>query len=49
MALFDSLHATGHTIIVVTHEHDIAMHAHRIITFRDGKIAEDIINRERIH
>jgi putative ABC transport system ATP-binding protein len=49
MALFDSLHGTGHTIIVVTHEHDIAMHAHRIITFRDGKVAEDIINRERIH
>jgi putative ABC transport system ATP-binding protein len=49
MALFDSLHGAGHTIIVVTHEHDIAMHAHRIITFRDGKIAEDVINRERVH
>jgi len=49
MALFDALHGAGHTIIVVTHEHDIAMHAHRIITFRDGKIAEDVINRERIH
>src|SRR5688572_18553148 len=49
MALFDSLHGAGHTIIVVTHEHDIAMHAHRIITFRDGKIAEDVVNKERIH
>jgi putative ABC transport system ATP-binding protein len=49
MALFDALHASGHTIVVVTHEHDIALHAHRIITFRDGKIAEDIINTERIH
>jgi putative ABC transport system ATP-binding protein len=49
MALFDTLHAAGHTIIVVTHEHDIAMHAHRIITFRDGTIAEDIVNRERVH
>jgi putative ABC transport system ATP-binding protein len=49
MALFDALHAAGHTIVVVTHEHDIAMHAHRIITFRDGKIAEDIINKERMH
>jgi putative ABC transport system ATP-binding protein len=49
MALFDSLHGAVHTIIVVTHEHDIAMHAHRIITFRDGKIAEDVINRERVH
>ena len=34
---------------LVTHEHDIAMHARRIITFRDGKIAEDIINIEQIH
>jgi putative ABC transport system ATP-binding protein len=49
MALFDSLHDAGHTILVVTHEHDIAMHAHRIITFHDGKIAEDVVNRERIH
>jgi putative ABC transport system ATP-binding protein len=49
MALFDALNKAGHTIVVVTHEHDIAMHAHRIITFRDGKVAEDIINKERIH
>ena len=49
MALFDTLHAAGHTIVVVTHEHDIAAHARRIITFRDGTIAEDIINNERIH
>jgi putative ABC transport system ATP-binding protein len=48
MTLFDELHATGHTIVVVTHEHDIAVHARRIITFRDGKIAEDIVN-QRIH
>jgi putative ABC transport system ATP-binding protein len=49
MALFDELNATGHTIVLVTHEHDIAQHARRIITFRDGKIAEDVINKERIH
>jgi putative ABC transport system ATP-binding protein len=49
MALFDALHAAGHTIMVVTHEADIARHAHRIITFRDGKIAEDVVNSERVH
>jgi putative ABC transport system ATP-binding protein len=41
MALFDRLHAAGNTIVVVTHERDIAEHAHRIVTIRDGKIASD--------
>jgi putative ABC transport system ATP-binding protein len=41
MALFANLHAQGNTIIVVTHEMDIAQHAHRIIHIRDGKIASD--------
>jgi putative ABC transport system ATP-binding protein len=41
MLLFQSLHAQGNTIILVTHEHDIAQHAHRIIYIRDGKIASD--------
>lgn len=41
MALFERLHQQGNTIIVVTHEHDIAMHAHRIIFVRDGKVAKD--------
>jgi putative ABC transport system ATP-binding protein len=41
MLLFEGLHAQGNTIILVTHEHDIAQHAHRIIYFRDGKIASD--------
>jgi putative ABC transport system ATP-binding protein len=49
MALFAALNETGHTIVVVTHEPDIARHARRIITFRDGKIAEDIHNQEQIH
>ncbi len=49
MDLFDTLHASGHTIMVVTHEHDIAQHARRIITFRDGTIAEDVQNDQRIH
>ncbi len=41
MALFDRLHRAGNTIVVVTHERDIADHAHRIVTIRDGKIASD--------
>src|ERR1700723_2682875 len=41
MALFDDLHARGNTIIVVTHEPDIAEYAHRIVTIRDGVIAGD--------
>jgi putative ABC transport system ATP-binding protein len=41
MALFERLHEQGNTIIVVTHEHDIALHAHRIIFVRDGKVAKD--------
>src|SRR5437016_3315927 len=41
MALFARLHGEGNTIILVTHEHDIAQHAHRIIFIRDGKIASD--------
>jgi putative ABC transport system ATP-binding protein len=44
MALFDELHANGNTIIVVTHEPDIAEYAHRIITIRDGVIAGDSIS-----
>ncbi len=44
MGLFDELHAAGHTILVVTHEADIARHARRIITFHDGNIAEDVPN-----
>ena len=41
MALFDALHAQGHTIILVTHERDIAERAHRTIHIRDGKIESD--------
>ncbi len=41
MELFERLHEAGNTIIVVTHEHDIAERAHRIITIRDGKIESD--------
>ncbi len=41
MALFANLHRQGNTIILVTHENDIARHAHRVIYIRDGKIASD--------
>jgi putative ABC transport system ATP-binding protein len=41
MALFDRLHQQGNTMILVTHEHDIAMHAHRVIHIRDGKVDRD--------
>ncbi len=41
MMLFQELHVQGNTIIVVTHEPDIADHAHRIIRIRDGKVASD--------
>ena len=41
MALFERLYREGNTIVLVTHEHDIAMHAHRIIHIRDGKVEKD--------
>ena len=42
MALFDRLHQSGNTIILVTHEADIAAHAHRVIAIRDGGIERDV-------
>ena len=41
MALFKRLHESGNTIVLVTHEHDIAQHAERIIHIRDGKVERD--------
>ena len=41
MRLFERLHEAGNTIILVTHERDIAEHAHRVIMIRDGNIASD--------
>src|SRR6204780_3842375 len=41
MALFARLHEQGNTIILVTHESDIAAHAHRVIRLRDGKVEKD--------
>jgi len=44
MDLFDQLHAKGNTIIMVTHEEDIARYAHRIVRLRDGLIESDTMN-----
>ncbi len=44
MLLFEEIHRKGNTIIVVTHEEDIARHAHRIIRLRDGLIESDLPN-----
>jgi putative ABC transport system ATP-binding protein len=41
MQLFDELHSEGHTLIVVTHEDEIAQHCHRIVEMKDGKIFND--------
>jgi putative ABC transport system ATP-binding protein len=41
MALFARLHRDGNTIVLVTHEHDIALNAHRVIHVRDGKVERD--------
>lgn len=48
MTLFDELHAAGNTIILVTHEEHIALHANRTIRLLDGKIATDVRNGDRL-
>ncbi|GAA4446776.1 ABC transporter ATP-binding protein [Nibrella saemangeumensis] len=44
MDLFDQIHSKGNTVIMVTHEEDIAQYAHRIVRLRDGLIESDIAN-----
>ena len=44
MGLIEDIHAKGNTIILVTHEEDIALHAHRIVRMRDGLIENDYAN-----
>ena len=46
MKILHELYAKGNTIILVTHEQEIAMHANRIITIFDGKIKEDRLNKD---
>jgi len=47
MQLLDTLHKRGNTIIVVTHEHDIAAHAHRVVSILDGQISKDELTGRR--
>lgn len=47
LGLFDELSRGGNTIIVVTHEEDVAQHARRIVRIRDGAIASDEVNQHR--
>lgn len=46
MALLEEIHSNGNTIILVTHEEDIAQHAHRIVRMRDGLIEDDHLNAD---
>ena len=48
MELFEEIHAKGNTVIIVTHEEDIARYAHRIIRIRDGVIERDEINENKL-
>ncbi|RPI59982.1 MAG: macrolide ABC transporter ATP-binding protein, partial [Lysobacterales bacterium] len=47
LALFDELHNDGQTIIVVTHEPDVAAHGQRVVRLKDGKVVEDKRNERQ--
>lgn len=49
MKLFADIHRKGNTLLMVTHEEDIARHAHRIIKLKDGEVESDIINPDPIY
>ena len=49
MALFERLHQAGNTIVLVTHEADIAAHAHRTIAIRDGGVERDVVSPRTVH
>jgi putative ABC transport system ATP-binding protein len=45
MDLFAEIHRRGNTVILVTHEEDIAQHAHRIVRLKDGLVESDAMNQ----
>ncbi|NOR73885.1 MAG: ATP-binding cassette domain-containing protein [Draconibacterium sp.] len=49
MKLFAEIHKKGNTLLMVTHEEDIAKHAHRIIRLKDGEVESDVINENPIY
>ena len=49
MKLFAEIHSKGNTLVMVTHEEDIAKHAHRIIRLKDGEIESDVINENPVY
>ena len=49
MKLFADIHSMGNTLVMVTHEEDIARHAHRIIKLKDGEIEHDYINPNPVY
>lgn len=49
MKLFQDIHKNGNTVIIVTHENDIAQYAHRIIRLKDGNVESDTINASPTH
>lgn len=49
MKLFADIHRKGNTLVMVTHEEDIAQHAHRIVKLKDGEVESDIINQNPVY
>ena len=49
MELFGKIHSSGNTVILVTHEEDIARYAHRVVRLRDGNIETDTVNKDFTH
>ena len=47
MTIFDQIHKSGNTVIIVTHEEDISLFAHRIVRLKDGEIASDVVNERK--
>ena len=47
MGIFDQIHREGNTVIIVTHEEDISLYAHRIVRLRDGMVYSDVVNDRR--